>query len=216
MHRYGIENVRGGRYNRWTLTDAQKDEISNAIKFFAYDLGEQEIKKNKYCEYVKLNDDAVVLKNKIHSYELLSEKKKRFAIDRDIVFELNWLQRIIQTPVDKFLEVQIRYSALMLSLSKVFEQFEREIEDANDKIDNKNICRLVFSKPYTFFDSRVIPKERERANYKMEEDALLPDVIKAFELAIYTLMNREDEIAFEMDLVDIQELRDRLFLSKIF
>jgi hypothetical protein len=29
-------------------------------------------------------------------------------------------------------------------------------------------------------------------------------------------MNREDEIAFEMDSVDIRELQDRLFLSKIF
>jgi hypothetical protein len=216
MHQYGIENVRGGRYNRWTLTDAQKDEISNAIKFFTSDLEEQEIKKNKYCDYVKMYDDEVVLKNQIHSYELLSEKRKRFAIDREIVYELNWLQRIIQTPVDKFLEVQIRYSALMRSLSKVFEQFEREIEDANDKIDNKNICKLVFSKPYTFFDCRVIPAERTHTNYKVEEDVLLPDVIKAFELAIYTLINREDEIAFEMDLVDIQELRDRLFLLNYF
>ena len=252
MHRYGIENVRGGRYNRWDLTDAQKDEISDAIKFFAFDLGDQEIKINKYCEYVKMNDDEVTLKNKIHSYELLAKDRQRFAIDRNIIFELNWLQRIIETPVEKFLEVQIRYTTLMQALSKVFAQFEREIEDATCKLPNKNICALVFSKPYTFFDCRVIPSEREHGYYtledskrhvfnlqgsgtsedlkqstpavcgfksspvyKVDEDVLLPDVIKAFELAIYTLINREDEISFEMESIDIEELRDRLFLREL-
>jgi hypothetical protein len=102
----------------------------------------------------------------------------------------------------------------MTALSNVFKQFEREIEDARDKMQ-MIICELVFSKPYTFFDCRVIPSEREHSNYKYENDTMLETALKGFELAIYTLINREDETIFEINDFNVQEIRDRLFIANM-
>ena len=221
MHEHGIENVRGGRYKRWALTEAEKDEISNAIKFFAFELDEQENRRDKFREYREMNNDATSLKNSLYSYETLAKERERFRINRDIIYELNWLVSIIETPVEKFIPVWNRYYILMDNLSRVYKQFEREIEGARDKIDKIHAthddcvnCELIFSKPYIFFDRRVILSERQNTNYRRESDLSLNVVLKLFELAIYSLINREDEIVFEMDYFNTQALEDRLFIAE--
>ena len=211
MHEHGIENIRGGRYKHWELTEAEKDEISNAIKFFTFDFDEQKSKRDKYCEYVKMNNDITSLKNALYKHETFMKERERYRIDRNIIHELNWLVSIIKNPVDKFLPISHRYNDLMTALSKVFKQFVREFEDAREKM--QLICELVYSKPYTFFDCRVIPSERKHSKYKYEEDTMLDAVLKGFELAIYTLINREDETIFEIECFNIQELKDRLFIA---
>jgi len=40
MHKYGIENVRGGRYNKLIISDEEKEFISQSIKYFAYGVDE--------------------------------------------------------------------------------------------------------------------------------------------------------------------------------
>ena len=211
MHEHGIENVRGGRYKSWVLSEAEREEISSAIKFFAFDLDEQKSKRDVFCKYSQMNNDITSLKNALYKHETFTKERERYRIDRNIIHELNWLVSIIKNPVEKFLPISHRYNALMTALSNVFKQFEREIEDARDKI----ICELVFSKPYTFFDCRVVPSEREHSNYNYENDTVLDAVLKGFELAIYTLINREDETIFEIDYFNVQEIRDRLFIANM-
>ena len=221
MHEHGIENVRGGRYKRWELSEAEKDEISSAIKFFAFELDEQKKRLDKLYEYKQMNNDVTSLKNSLHTYETLAKERQRFRINRDIIYELNWLISIIESPVDKFIPIWNRYYTLTDNLSRVYKQFEREIEGARDKIDKIHAthnncvnCELIYSKPYTFFDRRVILSERETTNYSRESDSSLDVVVKLFELAIYSLINREDEIVFEMDCFDVQALKDRLFIAE--
>jgi hypothetical protein len=212
MHEHGVENIRGGRYKHWELTEAEREEISIAIKFFAFDLDEQKSERDRFNEYKQMNNDATSLKNALYKHETLAKERERYRIDRNIIYELNWLVSIIKNPVEKFLPISDRYNALMTALSNVFKQFEREIEDAREKI--QIICELVYSKPYTFFDCRVIPSERKHSKYKYEEDTMLDAVLKGFELAIYTLINREDETIFEIEYFNVQELKDRLFIAE--
>jgi hypothetical protein len=183
--------VRGGRYNNLELTLVEKDEISNAIKYFAYDIEEQFVQSDKFRELATTPDE---LENLLNKYKMLEDERKRFEIDRSVIDELEWLKEIMKTQVDRFLLIEDRYKKLMNSLSKIYGQFLRETENAQDKI--RVSCELFLVKPYTFFDCRVIPSEREHNRYKFEQDAEVASILAAFETAIYTLINREDEAKY--------------------
>jgi len=196
MHKHGLERVRGGRYKNRELTLAEKDEISNAIKYFAYEIEEQFVQSDKLRD-LAMGTAPYELENAINKYTMLEEERKRFNIDRSVINELKWLREIMKTPVDRFLLIENRYNQLMNNLSKIYGQFIREIENAQDKI--RVSCELFLVKPYTFFDCRVIPSEREHNKYKFEEDTEVASILAAFETAIYTLINREDEAIFDKE-----------------
>jgi hypothetical protein len=213
MHNYGIENVRGGRYN--TLELSEKEEISKAIKYFTYGLEEQEQRVYQYYEYIDtIVHDPDNYKEKINYYEKTDMERKRFEIDRTIIYDLNWLVRSIETGVDKFFEIKDDYYKLMERLSLIYKQYLSVMEDAQSKIDglSKGLCKLFFEKPYVFFDGRIIQREREMHNYDFKSDKQLEQVIKVFELAIYSLINREEELYFDLNQIRINENKDKLFL----
>jgi hypothetical protein len=220
MHKHGTEKVRGGRYRNIVLSTSEKEEISNAIKFFAYDLLEQDARKDKFQELISQNIDKDLVNRNIQAYFTAEDIRKRFAINRGIIEELDWLQQIIKICEPHFVSmVSTRYYKLMSDLGNVYEHFVKETDNANELVktivkDDLTICDLNFQKPYTFFDKRVILEEREYGKYDCESDAILPIVIKVFELAIYTLINREDEAIFERDLIDLQENKDKMFIKE--
>ena len=215
MHNHGIENVRGGRYN--TLELSEKEEISEAIKYFTYGLAEQEQRVYQYYEYIDtIVHDPDNYKEKINNYEKIDMERKSFEIDRTIIYDLNWLVRSIETCVEKFFEIKDDYYKLMDRLSLVYKQYLNMMEDAQSKIDglckDYDVCKLFFEKPYVFFDGRIIKKERELHNYDFKTDKQLDCVIKVFELAIYSLINREEELYFDLNQIRINENRDKLFI----
>ena len=213
MHNYGIENVRGGRYN--TLELSEKEEISKAIKYYTYGLEEQEQRVYQYYEYIDtIVHDPDNYKEKINYYEKTDMERKRFEIDRTIIYDLNWLVRSIETGVDKFFEIKDEYYKLMERLSLIYKQYLSVMEDAQSKIDglSKGLCKLFFEKPYVFFDGRIIQREREMHNYDFKADKQLEQVIKVFELAIYSLINREEELYFDLNQIRINENKDKLFI----
>jgi hypothetical protein len=213
MHNYGIENVRGGRYN--TLELSEKEEISKAIKYYTYGLEEQEQRVYQYYEYIDtIVHDPDNYKEKINYYEKTDMERKRFEIDRSIIYDLNWLVRSIETGVDKFFEIKDEYYKLMERLSLIYKQYLSVMEDAQSKIDglSKGLCKLFFEKPYVFFDGRIIQREREMHNYDFKADKQLEQVIKVFELAIYSLINREEELYFDLNQIRINENKDKLFI----
>jgi hypothetical protein len=213
MHNHGIENVRGGRYN--TLELSEKEEISKAIKYFTYGLEEQEQRVYQYYDYIDtIVHDPDNYKEKINNYEKTDMERKRFEIDRTIIYDLNWLVRSIETGVDKFFEIKDDYYKLMDRLSLIYKQYLNVVEDAKSKIDglSKGLCKLFFEKPYVFFDGRIIKRERELHNYDFKTDKQLDCVIKVFELAIYSLINREEELYFDLNQIRINENKDKLFI----
>jgi hypothetical protein len=222
MHEYGLENIRGGRYNRVKLSETEKQEISDAIKFFAYEVEEQQTRVEKYAQYVSTDIDANECINNIREYEELETRRLLFKIDRSIIDELEWLIDIVtKHPLDKFFLHSSRYYKLMHNLSIVYQQFHRVVEEAEDlsnqihKLYNHcAICPLIYDRPYTFFDGRVIPSEREHTGYASETDKSLECVIKMFELSIYYLINREDEVIFDLGLINLQENKDKLFIAQ--
>jgi hypothetical protein len=222
MHTYGLENVRGGRYNRVHLSDSEKQEISDAIKFFAYGLEEQQARVGKYAEYVSTYIDENECMKRIRQYEELETRRLLFKIDRFIINEFEWLIDIVtKHPLEKFFLHSGRYYKLMHNLSIVNQQFHRVVEEAEElsnqihKLYNHCAnCPLIYDRPYTFFDGRVIPSEREHTRYRSETDKSLECVVKMFELSIYYLINREDEVLFELGLINLQENKDKLFIAQ--
>lgn len=217
MHNYGIDNVRGGRYN--TLKLPEKYEISEAIKYFSYGLEEQEQRVFQYYEYI----DTIVYdpdnyREKINYYEKTDMERKQYEIDRTIIYDLNWLIRNIENGVGNFFEINNEYYKLMEHLSLIYKQYLNVVEDAQLKIDglcnnnDNDICKIFFEKPYVFFDKRIIKREKEINNYDYKLDKQLECVIKVFELAIYSLINREEELIFDLNQIPINKIKDQLFI----
>ena len=103
---------------------------------------------------------------------------------------------------------------MMERLSLVYKQYLSVTEDAESKIDglSEGLCKLFFTKPYVFFDRRIIKRERELHKYDYNSDKQLEQVIKVFELAIYSLINREEELYFDLNQIQINENKDKLFI----
>jgi hypothetical protein len=220
MRKYGIENVRGGRYNTLELSESAKNEISETIKFFSYGLEEQAQRVYQYYDCREsIQHDIDHYQDCIERYENLETERKKYEIDRTIAYDLNWLKRIVEKGNNKFLEIKPKYDILMNRVAAVYEQYLKSVEDAQEKIDSIHKlyedcakCELFFQKPYVFFDGRIIQEEREHIHYKYESDVQFRCVFSILELAIYSLINREDELIFDLSQIDIQENRDKLFI----
>jgi len=220
MRKYGVANVRGGRYNTLELSESTKSEISEAIKFFSYGLEEQHQQVYQYqdCrENIRYGIDYY--RSCIDTYEKLDLERKKYEIERTIAYDLNWLNRIVAKGGVKFFEIKDKYEILMTTLSNIYEQYLNACEDATEKIDqihklydNCAKCEVFYKNPCTFFDSRVIQEERDHNKYIYESDTAFKCVIKIFELAIYSLINREDELIFDLNQILIKDARDKLFI----
>ena len=144
----------------------------------------------------------------------------RYQINRNVVYDINWLSRIIENEAPVFFEIRDRYNNLMNQLSTIYKQYINVIEDAREQIDALHLqynncvkCENLFTVPNLFFDCRVIKRERDKCKYTYNSDKSLLCVIKIFELAIYSLINREDEEIFELNKINLQENKDKLFIA---
>jgi hypothetical protein len=220
MRKYGVENVRGGRYDTLKLSESAKSEISEAIKFFSYKLEQQEHRVYQYHDFREnIQYDIDYYRKMIKLYEETEMERKKYEIDRTIRYDLNWLNQIVVNGGVKFFDIKGNYDSLMCRLAAVYQQYLNVDEDARSKIDrihelydNCAKCELFFQNPCTFFDSRIIQEERDHNNYDYALDTKFKCVIAVFELAIYSLINREDELFFDLNQFLIQEIRDKLFI----
>lgn len=221
MRKYGVENVRGGRYNTLELSESTKSEISDAIKFFTYGLKEQTQRMYQYYDCRESIIQGIdYYRGQIELYEQLDAERKKYEIDRTIAYDLNWLRRMVEKgPGKQYLDIKPKYDRVLNHLSAVYEQFLNSDEDAQEKVDSIHKlyddcakCKIFFNTPCTFFDCRVIEEERIHNKYNYEADVQFRCVLSVFELAIYSLMNREDEIIFDLNQIGIKEQRDKLFI----
>lgn len=220
MRKCGIDNVRGGRYKTLELSESTKSEISEAIKFFSYGLEEQQ---QRICQYHDCRENIQhginYYRECINTYEKLDLERKKYEIDRTIAYDLNWLNRIVAKGGVNFFEIKDKYDKLMTTLSNIYDQYLHVVEDAQDNInrmhelyENCAKCEVFYKTPYTFFDSRVIQEERDHNKYNYESDIAFKCVISIFEMAIYSLINREDELIFDLKQILLQDAKDKLFI----
>lgn len=220
MHKYGIENVRGGRYNKLIISDEEKEFISQSIKYFAYGVDEDadEIKK---CRTVlkdmvdgTVDYDEALIENE--KYNQLIIKLNNYNIDRDLLTEFEWLISIIKTPVTRFTTIQTRYYTLMQSLRDIYAKYIKIFEDGKQKIvscykkyhswfaENPKIAPITemqLANPIMYLDSRVIYSER--SHEYCPKDELFLDI---YTLIIYTFINRTDELLFDISQFNIDHI----------
>ena len=220
MHLFGIENVRGGRYRTAILSDETKDAISQSIKYFTSGLDEDRGQIKKYYTYANdIIDNWDSIESQYTEYKNLEQCQNNYKVNRDLLIELDWLKRIINTPVERFFDIKERYYELIRNLRAIYTKYTTAFEDAAQKIasvygvyqtffdKNPTVGPLVESQlanPNTYLDSRVIFGERSK--YRLDfclKDQLFLDI---FTMMVYTFINREDEIIFDMSQINIEKI----------
>ena len=124
MHLFGIENVRGGRYRAAILSDETKDAISQSIKYFIDGLDEdrQEIEKYHTYAYTIVSDHDSIDSQYV-AYKNLEQRRNNYKVNRNLLNELDWLKRIIETPVERFFDVKDRYYELIDNLRVIYKKY---------------------------------------------------------------------------------------------
>ena len=210
MHKYGTNNVYGGSY-----TDNREVSVSDHIKFITEGLRELDDRRDTYNKLKNhtCNHDPANIK----TYDRLASLKDAYHIDRNIINELEWLKNCIYQNGTFGLTngtFGLTNGAFGLTngtfgLTKYHACINnlRVVHERASKLFNLEQT-IYHKKPDLFFDSRVLPYERTVYMYNPTDDDQLEPMIKSFELAIYTMINREDETLFDMEQINIQEERD--------
>jgi len=200
MHKFGTNNVIGGSY-QWF---GQAKSTSEHIKFIVDGLDELNARKEK-CRKLLVQDLSADFTSQIRMYDNLVELKSQYHLDRSIIDDLSWLSDLIINGTYKQ-EYYTRYEKLMNNLAHICKRaYKLGI------VENS----YYFPYPRVYFDSRVLPYERGAWNYNYETDTELKQVISTCELAIYTMINREDELLYDIEQIDIDTIRDKLLLQQL-
>lgn len=217
MHEHGIERVRGGKYAARHLDDSVKEYISGSIKYFTYEAEKSAKTAQKYTSLTDIDKNLIEAQYKI--YNELDRQRKHCEIDRCLIDELEWLAEIVKTPVRRFFDIETRYYRLMKELGRLYEKYIEMVDDAprlistiykkhSKHIETMGLVLIVeeqLRNPVLYFDSRVIWEERMRGMPLFNpRDELVLDI---FTLIVYTFINREDEMLFEMSHIDIEHIR---------
>jgi hypothetical protein len=243
MHKYGTDNVIGGSYQKFGQATSTSDQIKFIVDGLE-ELNERKEKCRKLQQMDSLGnsrepksplaeapsrapsvplaeapsrelsvplDSIDNYKSQIQMYENLVELKNQYHIDRSIIGEFGWLQSLIingpefngsktKTFKGDFTKKYDydRYNTLMNNLAQICKKaiFYGIIEK-----------KYYTHNPHLLFDSSVFWYERQIINIEPE--------LKIFEQAIYTLINREDELLFDIEQIDIYTIRDKLLYKTI-
>ena len=198
MHKYGTNNVYGGSYS-------SNNDVKTAdhIKFMAYGLNklrERQILCDKYKSSTSMSMDY---KSEIAMYNELMSLQSEYHIDRTIIDDIEWLKSVIAGSTTVNLD---RYHATIKKLSEIYAKAVMLFDLERG---------WIYSRPDIFFDSRVLPYERTVWNYNVDNDTKLNEVIKKFELAIYTMINREDEVLYDLEQINIDDIQYKYYMQQL-
>ncbi len=164
---------------------------SEQIKFITDGLDELNARKEKFRKLGTESLDTIDnYRSQVEMYDNLVQLKDQYHIDRSIIGEIGWLQNLIingtYTHSDYY-----RYNTLMQNLAQICQKaISYEIIEKQYYTHN----------PRLYFDSQAVHKECAGHEVSFE----------IFEQAIYTLINREDELLYDIEQINIADIRDRL------
>lgn len=197
MSKEGIDHVRGGSFADPVLSDSTKEYISKQIKYMNYDLEKNDM-------YIKKLQDPIDISFSLLPQQIEKCKNTQCKIEKYYpvvsIENLEWLRNMIDTSLSgtwKFAQIIDKYNALMKQMATLYKQYKDFTVDA-DVQWVEDVPYL--SSPHIYFDARVIPEERARYT-RDDKDA---EVFKTYELMIYTLINRTDEMKFDIQDFDIE------------
>jgi hypothetical protein len=210
MHYHGIDKVRGGSFSKAVLSAAEKEYISDRIKFMFYDLEENVTKTNEIHKFKKEFEKHPIenLQKTLNQlYVEITEMKQAHLnminyYPKATPEDVDRLQYLIKTACDpnrnwQFLNILPNYHGIMDRLRLTYEQYMKYVEDAAynlNKVSN-NLNNIYCEVPRVYFDSRVIESERVKNKDNKNNDE---QIFKAIELMVYTLINRADEFKFDV------------------
>lgn len=209
MHYHGIDKVRGGSFSKAVLSAAEKEYISDRIKFMFYDLEENATKTNEIHNFKNEFEKHPIenLQKMLNQLNVEITEMKQAHLNSINYYpkatpeDVDRLMYLVKTARDpnrnwQFLNILPNYSGIMDRLQLTYKQYTRYIEDAAynlDKISN-NLNNIYYEVPRLYFDSRVIESERAKNKDDKNSDEKM---FKAIELMVYTLINRSDEFKFD-------------------
>ena len=219
MHVYGIEHVRGGKYNQMILSDYDKEEISNHIKYFANDLFEQEDKIEKYNKYMQeynsftleeLYTERSRINNFLFEYnKCIDLYRKLNVVEREDLNRIAWLRDLCEKSNNNFQKED--YDLFMARMRFIFVSFKTYYENADIKIESlrkhyqatDDPCIFLYD-PSCFFDKLVF-EHSSREKYIVD----IPFVFSLIDLVFYSMRNKCNELDFEMNAQECDENMER-------
>lgn len=228
MRMYGLAHVRGGKYKTEFLTDSERDSISDSIKYFTSEMDEHDTRAHKYSTMSL--DEIVNQMPQIEAdhikYGLLENQLCEYSINHRLINDLNWLTDIICNPVTRFFDIQTHYYRLIQDLRSIYLRYMETFDNAQQLINtvyNKYrqhfgageimIAEEQLRNPVLYFDSRIIWEERQHNPLDFNHrDKLILDI---FSLMIYTFINREEEVKFDMSQIDIEHIKSMFRIRDI-
>ena len=214
MSQEGIDNVRGGSFTDTVLSDATKEYISRQIKYMNYDLEKNDgiIKKLQgltdisFSNLSNMHQEICKCKN---IQEQINQYYPAVSIE-----DLNWLRAKIDTSLSgewKFIHIIDKYNELMRRLTTLYKQYKEYQKFHNDEVIHTIDDVPYLSSPHMYFDARIISEERRRSTGEGKDD----EVFKTYETLIYTLLNRTDELKFDIQDFDLEweEIKYRYYVQ---
>ena len=214
MSQEGIDHVRGGSFTDTVLSDATKEYISRQIKYMNYDLEKNDdiIKKLQGLTDISFSNLSN-MHQKICKCKNIHEQINQYYPAVSIE-DLNWLRAKIDTSLSgewKFIHIIDKYNELMRRLTTLYKQYKEYQKFHNDEVIHTIDDVPYLSSPHMYFDARIISEERRRSTGEGKDD----EVFKTYETLIYTLLNRTDELKFDIQDFDLEweEIKYRYYVQ---
>lgn len=203
MSQEGIDHVRGGSFTDTVLSDATKEYISRQIKYMNYDLEKNDciIKRLRgltdisFSDLSNMNQEICKCKN---IQEQINQYYPAVSIE-----DLNWLRAKVDASLAG--EWKDKYYKLMRNLTTLYKQYTEYQKFHNDEVIHTVDDVPYLSSPHMYFDTR------RRSTGEGKDDA----VFKTYETLIYTLLNRTDELKFDIHDFDLEweEMKYRYYVQ---
>ena len=203
MSQEGIDHVRGGSFIDTVLSDATKEYISRQIKYMNYDLEKNDgiIKRLRGLTDISFSDLSN-MHQEICKCKNIQEQINQYYPAVSIE-DLNWLRAKVDTSLAG--EWKDKYNELMRNLTTLYKQYKEYQKFHNDEVTHMIDEVPYLSSPHMYFDVS------RRSTGEEKDD----EVFKTYETLIYTLLNRTDELKFDIQDFDLEwaEIKYRYYVQ---